>query len=145
MSASTLQQLCNDAIDTVLITACKQSWGQGNVFTHVFHSVQRGGGVGFPACITGNMTSIRGAEGFGFPACITGYMIGGGLHPGGGVSASRGRGSASRSASWGREVTIHWGGGSASRVAVLTLTLGCKRALTARGFSSAVTPATPKF
>ena len=41
------------------------------------------GGGGFPACITGHMTSIQGGGG-GFPACITGHMTsiqGGGWLP----------------------------------------------------------------
>ena len=38
-----------------IFTARKISLGQGNVFTPVCHSVQRGG-VSVPACITGQMT-----------------------------------------------------------------------------------------
>ena len=38
-----------------IFTARKRSLGQGNVFTPVCHSINRG--VGFPACITGHMTS----------------------------------------------------------------------------------------
>ena len=34
--------------------------GQGSIFTSVCHSVYRGG-VGFPACITGDMTRGRGS------------------------------------------------------------------------------------
>ena len=41
----------------MIITACKRSLGQGNVFTCMCHSV-RGWGVGFPACITGHMTGV---------------------------------------------------------------------------------------
>ena len=33
----------------------KRSFGQGNIFTSVCHSVL---GVGFPACITGHMTGV---------------------------------------------------------------------------------------
>ena len=49
---------------TLVITARKQSLGQGNVFTSVCLST---GGVGFPACITshtGRMTSIQGEGGW---------------------------------------------------------------------------------
>ena len=61
-----------------IITARKRSLGQGNVFTPVCHSVQ---GVGqHPGGV-----SIRGV-GKSPP------MSTGGLHPGGGGSASRGRG-----------------------------------------------------
>ena len=38
-----------------ILTARKQSLGQGNVFTLVCHSVHRDG-VGFKACITGHLT-----------------------------------------------------------------------------------------
>ena len=41
----------------IIITARKRSLGQGNVFTGVCLST---GGVGFPPCITGHMTSIQG-------------------------------------------------------------------------------------
>ena len=38
----------------LLITARKRSLGQGNIFTGV--CLFKGGGIGFPACITGHMT-----------------------------------------------------------------------------------------
>ena len=50
-------------------------WGKVIVFTRVCHSVQ--GGVGFPACITGHMTSMR--------VCLQGDLHLGGLPLGLGV------------------------------------------------------------
>ena len=97
----------------LLFSARKRSLGQGNFFTHVCHSVHWG--VGFPACITGQMTRgvcIQGVLHQGGSAsrgvckpggiCIQGFCIGG--------SASRGIG----------QTPKHYGirsisGGSASR------------------------------
>ena len=75
---------------SLVFTTRKRSLGQGNVFTRVCHSVHGEGGVDFPACITGHMTSIRGV---GLPACTAGHMIVG-------VSASRGRGSTYMGDDW---------------------------------------------
>ena len=76
-------------LERFLVTACKRSLGQGNVFTLVCHSVHRW--VGFPACITGHMTRgvcIGGGSAFG------GVCLQGGLHTrgsaSGGSSTSRG-------------------------------------------------------
>ena len=44
----------------IVIAARKRSLGQGNVFTRVCHSIHRGKGVGFPACVTVHITSIQG-------------------------------------------------------------------------------------
>ena len=61
----------------------KRGLGQGNVFTGVFFCPQ-GRGLASQHASTGHITSIRGGGGgVGFPACITGYMTREGLHPGG--------------------------------------------------------------
>ena len=97
-----LQQLCDDTSNNVLIenngvipewgcnpfsrnlivTACKQSLGQGNIFTPVSHSVGKGGG-GFPACITGHITRVvclwgRGGGSASTGVCIQGESASGG-------------------------------------------------------------------
>ena len=83
-----------------IVTASKRSLRQGNVFTRTCHSV-RGGG--FPACITGHMTSIQEV---GLP--IWWVCLQGGLHPGpGGQGSLRPGGTA-----WGG---VYLQGGSASR------------------------------
>ena len=48
-----------------VVTARKRSSGQGNLFTGVCLSTE---GVGFPACITGHMTSIWGGGGGWLPS-----------------------------------------------------------------------------
>ena len=93
-----------------MVTTRKRSLGQGNVFTRVCHSVARG--VGFPACITGHMTSIQGGL---LPSMHHRSHDQGVLHPGGGVVHLGG--SASKE---GKMVCLHGGlypgrGGSASR------------------------------
>ena len=71
----------------MVITARKRSFGQGNVFTSSCHSVHRGVAIGFPACITSQMT--RGSLHWG--VCIQGVphsrrvCIQGGLHKGEGL------------------------------------------------------------
>ena len=110
-----------------IVTASKRSLRQGNVFTRTCHSV-RGAGGGFPACITGHMTSIQevglptwwvclrggvciqgqGAKG----VCVQGGLhrgestYKGGLHPGGQRGLHPG-GTASKG--------VYLRGGSASR------------------------------
>ena len=43
----------------------KRSFGQGNIFTPVCHSVHRGGGVGIPACLAGQSRRGVGLQFFG--------------------------------------------------------------------------------
>ena len=44
-------------LDSVSMTS--RSLGQGHIFIRVCYSVRGGGELGFPACITGDMTSIQ--------------------------------------------------------------------------------------
>ena len=59
-----------------VITARKRSLGQGNVYTGVCLSTEAG--VGFPACITGHMTSESASGGGEYPG---GFASRGSLHP----------------------------------------------------------------
>ena len=75
-----------------MYTVRKLSLGQGNFFTSVCLSTWRGGGaVGFPACITGQMTSIQG----GLPPVGVFASVGGG--GAGGLHLGEGA------------VCLHWG------------------------------------
>ena len=75
-------QLVSQQCRTTIITARKLSLGQGTVFTGVCLSA-RGGGIGFPACITGHMTRGWGLHpGWGWGRRSASRV--GGLPPGGG-------------------------------------------------------------
>ena len=74
-----------------IVTARKRSLGQGNIFTPVCHSVNRGGGI--PACIAGGIPTCLAAGGCAIRACLAaggvpdpGDLLLGGSAPGGGVS-----------------------------------------------------------
>ena len=86
-----------------IFTTRKRSLRQGNVFTPAYHSVHRGKGVGFPACITGHMTSIWGKG-------VTGHMTRGGGSASREMVCLRGDGGLHP-----RAVCIQWGGRSASK------------------------------
>ena len=54
-----------------IFTARKRSFGQGNIFTPVCHSVHGGGGRGgIPACIAGDIPACLAAGGCAIPACL---------------------------------------------------------------------------
>ena len=90
-----------------LISTPKRSLGQGNVFTHVCHSVHGEGGVWLPSMHHRSHDQYWGDE-VGFPACITGHMTRGSAYRG--LLSTEGfpsRGSVSRGcASRGRGVCI---------------------------------------
>ena len=67
-----------------LLPPANKVWGKV-MFSQMF-VYPRGGAVGFPACITGQLTGGSASR----RVCICGRSASGGLHRGGGVSAFRG-------------------------------------------------------
>ena len=69
-------------VHELFITARKRSYGQGNVFTPVCHSVQ---GISVPACITGHMTGGSLSR-WSLSKGVSGGLSPGVLCPGGSLS-----------------------------------------------------------
>ena len=79
-------------IYNMLLPPANEVWGKVMFFTPVCHSVYSEQGVGFPACITGQMTSLQGVC-FWEDFLLGGVCLQGGLLPRGYVterSVSRG-------------------------------------------------------
>ena len=83
---------------------------EGDVITPVCHGGGRGGGVGFPACITGHMTWCRGSVSRGRRVCKKVGVPA----SGGGVCSWGGQGSAFRGRGLHLGVYMQGEGGSAS-------------------------------
>ena len=103
-----LELFLDKCIGGLFITYLQTKFGQGNAFTGVCLSMA-GGGVGFPACITGHMTSM--GEGRWLPSIHYRSHDKWGGGSASGAVCLQGRGSVSR----GRAVCLQWGRWSASR------------------------------